>query len=157
MTKTKRIGRPTDFSQELANAICEKIATTPRGLDFLCASEASFPHASTVHRWLNADEVFRENYLRARERQADLIFDQSLEIADTPLIGVETVNKADGTVETREGDMLGHRKLQIDTRMRMAGKLAPKKYGDKLDLNHGGELGLKVEIVRFADDDPPPE
>jgi len=147
--------RPSDYSDELADAICEAIATTARGLDFICDGNESFPHASTVHRWLNVHDAFRESYLRARERQADLIFDECLQIADEPLNGVETTTKPDGSVETREGDMLGHRKLQIDTRMRMAGKLAPKKYGDKVDLNHGGEVGLKVEIVRFDDDSPP--
>jgi hypothetical protein len=30
----------------------------------------------------------------------------------------------------------------------MAGKLAPKKYGDKLDVEHSG--GITVEIVRFG-------
>lgn len=144
---SKPTGRPSDFTQEIADEICERIATTPRGLDFICEGEESFPSARTVNRWLTNHEAFRQSYLRARERQADLIFDECLAISDTPMVGVETVNKADGTVETREGDMLGHRKLQIDTRMRMAGKLAPKKYGDKLDIEHSGGVTVKADAL----------
>ena len=130
-------GRPSSYTQSVADDICERIASIPRGLDFICSSDEALPSARTVNRWLAENESFRLTYLRARERQADLIFDECLTIVDTPLIGVETINKADGTTETREGDMLGHRKLQVDTRMRMAGKLAPKKYGDKVALVGG--------------------
>jgi hypothetical protein len=43
---------------------------------------------------------------------------------------------------TRTGDMLGHRRLQVEARKWYAAKLAPKKYGDRLEL--GGELGFKT-------------
>lgn len=145
-------GRPSDYTQELAAEICERIATTPRGLDFICAQEARFPAAGTVSRWLGEKPEFRESYLRARERQADLIFDECLEIMDTPQNGVETITKPDGTVETREGDMLGHRKLRVDARLRMAGKLAPKKYGDRQVIAGDPNEPLTVNIVRFEED-----
>jgi hypothetical protein len=141
------VARPSGFNDEIANTICELIATTPRGLDFICDRRDDLPTATTVHRWLNAYPEFCGNYLRARERQADLIFDQCLEIADNPLKGAETVTKADGSIETREGDMIAHRKLQVDTRMRMAGKLSPKKYGDRSAVEHSGQIGLEALIM----------
>jgi len=36
--------------------------------------------------------------------------------------------------ETRREDMLGHRKLQVETRIKYAQMIAPRKYGPKLDL-----------------------
>lgn len=145
----KSSGRPALFTDVLGEEICERIATIPRGLDWICDHDETLPSARTVHRWLAANESFCQAYLRARERQADLIFDQALEISDTTEEGIETVEKADGSVETRKGDMLGHRKLKVDTRLRMAGKLSPKKYGDKLEL--AGDMNLTVEVVKFGE------
>lgn len=150
MTK-KTLGRPTKFDQAVAAEICERIATTPRGLDFICDADEALPCARTVARWLADQSAFCQNYLLAKGRQADLIFDQSLEIADTPLIGIEKITKPDGAIETREGDMLGHRKLQVDTRLRMAGKLAPKKYGDKVDIAHSGDLTVTNITRKIVD------
>lgn len=147
-----KTGRPTDYTEDLAEAICDAIGSTARGLDYLCALNDAFPSARTVHRWLAANEAFRQIYLQARTRQADLIFDECLTIIDTPLIGIEKTTKPDGTVETREGDMLGHRKLQVDTRMRMAGKLSPKKYGDKVALV-GGDPEAGDNPIQITDRD----
>ena len=46
--------------------------------------------------------------------------------------------------------MLGHRKLQIETRLKLLAKWDPKRYGDKVDLNHGGEVGLQVVVKRYT-------
>ena len=48
-------------------------------------------------------------------RQADVLFDEMLHIADTPVVGLKTITKASG-VETVEGGMIEHRRLQIDAR-----------------------------------------
>ncbi|MGH7747128.1 MAG: hypothetical protein ACREQ5_20590, partial [Candidatus Dormibacteria bacterium] len=80
--KAVRTGRPSTFSPDVAERICGLIATTPRGLAFLCRADGKLPHVSTVLRWLSQDAGFRDGYLRARELQADLIFDECLEIAD---------------------------------------------------------------------------
>lgn len=61
--------------------------------------------------------------------QAEFYVEQAIEISDTPLIGQKTVTKAAGT-EITEGDMIEHRRLQIDIRKWTAARLAPKKYGD---------------------------
>lgn len=138
-TKAKpKQGRPSDFTQKVADLICEKIATTARGLDFICDSDPRLPHASTVHRWLSTHPDFRESYLRARERQADLLFDQCLPIADDSSEDIVTDTREDGsTFERFDAERVARAKLRVDTRMRMAGKLAPKKYGDKVALVGG--------------------
>ena len=61
-------------------------------------------------------------------------------IADTLEEGVETVTKADGTVEERRGDMLGHRKLRIETRLKLLAKWSPKKYGEKMAVGGADDL-----------------
>ena len=57
-----------------------------------------------------------------------------MRIADTPVVGEETTEKANGDTETRKGDMLGHRKLQIETRLKLLAKWDPKRYGERTTL-----------------------
>lgn len=129
-------GKPVEFSQEVADAICEAVATNPRGLDFLCATEENFPSSRTVQKWLQEHPKFREAYAVAKLRQADLIFDECLEIADDASGDRKTITRNDGSeVQVMDVEFVARSKIRIDTRLRMASKLAPKKYGEKLDLN----------------------
>lgn len=136
------MARPTDFNQEIADEICERIATTPRGLDFICESDDSFPSARTVARWLAKDDAFCQSYLRSRERQADLLFDQCLEIADDSSGDVKLVGAEGEEREVVNSEFVARAKLRVDTRMRMAGKLKPKKYGDKVEVEHSGSIDM---------------
>lgn len=128
--------KPVEFSQEVADAICEAVATTPRGLDFLCSTTPEFPTMRAVMHWLAKNEAFRNAYGIAKLRQADLIFDECLEIADDASGDRKVITRNDGSeVEVMDAEFVARSKLRIDTRLRMAGKLNPKKYSDKLDLN----------------------
>lgn len=144
-------GRPSLFTQEIADLICERIGTTPRGLDFICDNDELLPSASTVHRWLNGDAAFCESYRRARERQADLIFDECLEIADDGSNDTKLLKRGDGSeTEVCNAEWISRSKLRVDTRLRMAGKLSPKKYGDKLEVDHTGSIGSLSPEERTA-------
>lgn len=151
-TKTKPRARPIDYTPELADEICETIATTPRGLDYICDRNDGFPHASTVHRWLNNQPGFSEKYTRARERQADLLADESLEIADDGSNDwIEKRNEAGEVIDFEyNGDAVQRSRLRIDTRKWYASKLAPKKYGDKLDLTAQTQVTHVVDEVDLA-------
>lgn len=141
------VGRPSDFTQEIADTICERIADG-ESLRSICNGE-DMPNKATVFRWLASNDTFRDQYARARETQADALFDEILSIADTPQIGEKRKVKEDGGVEISTGDMIEHRRLQVDARKWMAGKLRPKKYGDKLDVEHSGQV---VTIAKDAAD-----
>lgn len=82
------------------------------------------PHTATVCRWLAKDAEFSEQYARAREAQADALFDDCLDIADKGTKALADHND---------------RRLQIDTRKWMAGKLKGK-YSDKVK-HIGGDDG----------------
>ncbi|PXW28246.1 hypothetical protein SAMN05192542_104138 [Paraburkholderia caballeronis] len=113
------------------------------------------PGRQTVLGWLadKDNEGFRTRYAYAREAQADLYAEECIEIADTPVLGTKTVSREWGE-EVTEADMIEHRRLQVLTRQWYASKLAPKKYGDKLqaDLNHSGT----VQVVKL-NNEPAPE
>jgi len=99
--------------------------------------EEHMPHMSTWREWCRADESLNIAHGRARDDGFDVIAADAMTIADTTEKGVETVTKQDGSVEVREGDMLGHRKLRIETRLKLLAKWDPKRYGDR--MTHAGD------------------
>lgn len=132
------MGRISTFSQEVADAICERIADG-EPLRVICREEG-MPAWRTVYDWLTKDEAFAARFARAREVGFDAIAAEALEIADTPMEGVRTEIADDGkTKEVRE-DMLGHRKLQIETRLKLLAKWSPKRYGDKVAVGGADDL-----------------
>ncbi len=117
------------------------------------------PSASTVCRWLGQHEAFREQYARAREAQADTLFDEILEIADDGTNDY-VIRKGEGEdVERVDHDHIARSRLRVDARKWMASKLQPKKYGDKVQQELSGPDGgpipiAKVERVIIRPDNP---
>ena len=78
-------------------------------------------------------EDFAHQYARAREEQADRLFEECLAIADDTTDDVVMVaDGKGGQVERVNHENIQRSRLRVDTRKWMAGKLAPKKYGDRI-------------------------
>lgn len=107
------------------------------------------PGPDTFYKRVANDKNFAEKYARVAEIRERVIFEEILNIADTPQIGVIETAKEWGT-EVKTADMIEHRRLQIDARKWMLGKMAPKKYGDKLDVEASGTIA--VTIKRYSDE-----
>jgi hypothetical protein len=142
------MGRPSEFSQATADAICERIAEG-RSLRKICLDD-DMPATSSVFKWLGLHPDFAEQYARAREAQADTMADEILDISDDGKN--DTYIDKDG-VERTDTDVIARSKLRVDSRKWLASKMAPKKYGEKLDLNHGGQpnnpiTGIQIEIIK---------
>lgn len=129
------IGRPSDFTEELADTICERIADG-ESLRAICREEG-MPSKATVFRWLANNEKFQDQYARAREAQADSLFDDVLEIADDSRNDWMERNGEGDPGWALNGDHIQRARVRIDARKWMAGKLRPKKYGEK--MIHGGD------------------
>lgn len=138
------MGRPSDYSETIATAICQEISSG-RSLRSICAQD-DMPAQSTVFLWLAKHEEFSEKYARAREAQADAMLEEILEIADD---GKGDKYVDDEGNERTDQDVIARSRLRVDARKWAMSKMSPKKYGDKLDLNHAG--GVTVQLVRFAD------
>ncbi|MNK88055.1 hypothetical protein D3C87_1080050 [compost metagenome] len=146
------MARPSSYAVKVADTICERLAEG-KSLNSICASD-DMPHKATVFRWLSSHDEFRDQYARAREAQADVLFDEILDIANTPVEGTKTKLDKDGeVVEISKGDMIEHRRLQIDARKWMAGKLRPKVYGDKLDVDLTGALDFVVNAKPMTEEE----
>jgi len=130
-------GRPTDYTQELADTMCAELSQG-RSLRSVCQDDG-MPSGKTFFSWLRTYPEFLKQYEAAKQESADAMAEDTLFIADTPLEGEEITIKPDGSKEVKKSDMLGHRRLQVDTRKWLMSKMKPKKYGDKLDMTTNGK------------------
>lgn len=142
------MGRPSSYTPEIAAEICERLAGG-ESLISICSADP-MPPKSVVFQWLAKNADFADQYARARITWADSEFERMMEIADTPQEGVIVKVNADGKEEITREDMLGHRKLQVDTRKWALARMFPKKYGDSTLLKHADPDGNKlvVEVTR---------
>ncbi|WP_423169688.1 terminase small subunit protein [Stenotrophomonas maltophilia] len=139
------MARPSKFTPNLADAICE-LLVDGKSLRTIC-STAKMPSRSTVIRWLAENEIFRNQYARARELQADTLAEEILDIADKAVLGERLKKDGKGQVlERQTGDMVERSKLMIDARKWYAGKLQPKKYGERVALDHGVQDNLADQL-----------
>jgi len=92
---------------------------TGRSLRQVCGDEG-MPDFRTVQRWIVSDGQFAVKYARARMAQADVLFDR-----------MEAVEEA-----VSAGTMDSHAaRVVLDSMRWRASKLAPKVYGDRLDVS----------------------
>ena len=141
------MGRPSEFNQEIASGICERIADG-ESLRSICASD-DMPAKSTVFKWLTQQKGFADQYAHAREAQADTLFDEMLDIADDARNDWMERNGKDDAGWEANGEHIQRSKLRLEDRKWMAGKLRPKKYGDKITQAHTGADGGPVMIQRI--------
>lgn len=118
----KKHGRPTKFTQELADTICERIANGET-LRSICRDIKFAP--STVIEWTWNNRDFSEQYTRARLKQADAYADMILD---------EAFNSLDPQIG----------RLRVDALKWVASKLAPKRYGDKVEVEQTGTQKIRV-------------
>ncbi len=130
-------GRPSLYTEELGNRICQMVA---EGLSFRQIESAEgMPSRYTILNWIASNEQFLGQYRRAKIIAVESYLDEAAEIAD------------DGTndfVETEKGDAYNgehvqRSKLRVETRLRLASLLAPKIYGPKVAHDHTGTLTLE--------------
>jgi hypothetical protein len=134
------------YSPEVAAAICEAVATTPRGLDWLSARRPDFPTGHVIREWRQTKPEFKAMLAEAQRMQGELLMYQGLEIADDDRFDTETVEHRDGSSHERMNfEWVGRCKLAVETRFKFAAKLDPARWGEKLDAN------LNVGMIRHED------
>ena len=134
------------YSPQLGEAICEEIACTPRGLDFICAVNPDFPAARSVRRWLLTHPEFMALYETARKLQAHVLIDEVPEIIDDSSGDTRIIERRDGTQErVMDVEWVGRSKIRMEGRFKMAAVLNPARYGQKLDVN------ARIGVMRSED------
>lgn len=137
------LGRPTIYTQDLADTICTYIATTSKSLRKICEIVGIDP--ITITRWLREKDDFCIQYTHAKEEQADLMCDEIMEIADDSSNDIDRIDDFGNPIENRE--FISRSRLRVESRKWLASKLKPKKYGDKQSIDHT----ITVEQPLFPD------
>ena len=146
MVKPKKsVGRPSSYDPATVDQIIERVSN---GEPLAAVCRDIGLGLTTWYDWVAAREGISESIARAREAGFDMIAADALRIADTPLEGTETEESENG-LKIKKGDMLGHRKLQIETRLKLLAKWDPKRYGEKMAIGGADDLPA---IKTIADD-----
>lgn len=141
--QTRRVGRPSLYSLEVADAICERIVEG-ESLRSICRDEA-MPAISSVFKWLREHSQFADQYAISKAEQAETLAEELIDISDEA--EYENIEVEGAIVGVRfDSTAVARNRLRVDTRKWIASKLKPKKYGDKVDLNHGGNVALSLTI-----------
>lgn len=143
-----KVGRPSDYSQEIADIICERI-TDGESLRAICRDPA-MPAMATVFRWIAAHKELREQYTLSMEQRAEMMFEDIIDIADDECTMIKRSKHGDGE---DEGDIdvifdataVARNRLRVDARKWALSKMMPKKYGDKITQELGGIDGAPIE------------
>ena len=130
-------GRPSLYTPELAEEICERIASG-ESLRAIC-SAAHMPSESAVRKWATKDhDGFSAQYARARALRADVYADEIIEIADA-------VAHAESIVEVQAA------RLRCDNRKWVASKMQPKKYGDKIETENRTRVATEDPLAALME------
>lgn len=113
------------FTPEIASAICELIAQS-YSLNRALKQLGNPVNRATVFRWLEEHKIFRDQYARAHEMQADFDADEIREITRR-VIGPHEEGEAPLTHQDA--------RLAIDALKWSASKRQPKKYGEKVEID----------------------
>jgi len=137
------MARLSKRSSQVEDEVCRRLSDGET-LRSICRDER-MPSWRSIYDWIAQDADFASRIARARELGADAIAEQILDIADTPVVG-EEIEESESGMKVRRADMLGHRKLQVETRLKLLAKWFPKKYGDKqeIDLNVNSSLAERL-------------
>jgi len=153
MTESKsedsvKLGRPTIYSEELAQKICRVVATHALGLNRLCALFPWMPHKDTINEWRWSNSSFSDLYTKAKIAQAELMAEDCVDIADDTSQDVTYNKNGDEVCNT---EFVNRSRLRVDTRKWLAAKLLPKIYGDMMkpsDSDDSKELKSEMRALR---------
>ena len=138
-TKPKaKTGRPPEaVPEDIAEELSEWIAHGKTLREF-CRQEGK-PAWRTVYAWMEKDKEFYARIAHARELGYDAIAEETLAIIDEP-------PPSDMNGKTDNGYVVWS-KNRVEQRMKLLAKWSPKKYGDKVGIEHSGSVALDAAIL----------
>lgn len=138
-------GRPTKYSKELADRICEQISTSIFGLETICSNNPDFPNPSNIFVWLIKYPEFQEKYDKAREHQCNVMADKILQVAWDD--ARDTIESERG--ETCNSEWISRSRLKVDSLKWLLTKLQPRKYGEKVQNDTTVTLNTQDDWVKL--------
>lgn len=139
------MGRPTDFTEELAAHICSEVSSG-RSLRSICDDE-NMPARSSVFLWISRNKDFSDQYAKAQVDRATAMAEEILEISDD---SQDDLLIQDGKASPNSVSV-ARDKLKVDTRKWLLSRMDPKRYGDKVTQEHTGAVEISQITRRVID------
>jgi hypothetical protein len=124
-TEKKSRGRPTLYSKQICDEVCNRLAHGETLRSIL--ADDHLPDRSQIYRWLDEYEEFRDQYAQARVKQADYYAEMIVD---------EAFSSNDAAIG----------RLRMDALKWASSKLAPKKYGDKVEVEQTGNNSVSLSF-----------
>jgi hypothetical protein len=145
-TPKKPFGRPSEYTPEMATAICEDI-TQGMSLRSALLSKGR-PDAATLYRWMNDNEDFRKQYAQATRDRADAQFEELNSMGEVAM--EDAIKYKD---DPRFANVVvAVYKLKADNMKWAMAKMKPKKYSERLELDD-----LPPNAIVFVNEVPAPQ
>lgn len=145
--RTFRVTDPETGARETVSAEDRVLSLLAEGRSLLWMQRRGIVSRSTVLRRVWRDAQFRDRYARAREAGQDALADDVLDISD----GGERASES-GEVQGDDSARVQRDRLKCDARRWHAAKVAPTKYGDRVQL--AGEVATgRSDPLDGLDDD----
>lgn len=103
--------------------------------------QPGMPSYRQVYRWMDDDDGFLSRFMRARDIGADVIAEEALHIINEEaemIVG-------DGSAR-RDSAHVAWLRNRAEFRLKLLAKWNPRKYGDKVGVEHSGNVGLSINI-----------
>ena len=168
---TKPVGRPTDYSAEIAEAVCELII---KGYSVRKIGELEpMPCEDTIYTWLAKYSEFSEKYTEAVQHRTNKYLEECVDLSDNMPDGImfigldgrlfERIEVLQLSVQERAlaglqpigltTELINKRKLQIETRLKAAARMHPRKYGERLITENKTEnINVNADLADVDDD-----
>jgi len=138
------VGRPTIYTPEYGEMVCERVATHRVSLKALHKMYGDFPCDVSIFRWRIKYPEFSSRYAEAKRHQADNMAGELLDMCD-----VDTFVDKDG-IERVDNGKVQLQRLRVDVVKWLASKLVRKIYGETITLEDGSQDEKMVAEVKKA-------
>lgn len=141
----RKRGRPTTYNKTIGEKLCRRLEKG-ESLRAICADDG-MPSTSVFYQWYKRNPEFAERYADARALQAILMDDDLQAIADDHSRDYKTVVRDGQEVEVVDSEHIQRSKLRVDTMKFRMTKMAPRMFGEKLELSGQVEVtGLDAQL-----------
>lgn len=137
----KMVAKSEKFKLQACDEVIENMSQ--RGMSLRKACAAAGIARPTFLDWCKADKDLADRYARAREELIDHIATETLEIADqepAKVIDDKGIVRIDSASVQKQ-------RLQIDTRKWLLACLAPKKYGERIELSGDLDVPVRQSVI----------
>lgn len=122
----KTMGRPTIYTPELAELICDRVASNPNGIVRICNMFDDMPNHDTIHAWRHKYPEFSDRFMEARKKQSHLMFESAIDEVQS-ISDYEYINPKTGATCVDAG-IVAMKKAIAFQKTHQAARISPAHY-----------------------------